>query len=212
LLIAGSYLIITYMEKINLPKPSEKSKTSVEEALLKRRSIRRFKDEPLKMAEVSQLLWAATGVTDKKGRTTVPSAGGTYPLQAYLVAGNTAGIPAGIYKYERFDNTLAPVVEGDKRLDLANASLYQSSVNEASISIVLTAFYERTTSRYGDRGFRYVHMEAGHCAQNVALQAVGLNLGTVMVGAFNDLDLKKTMALSATEEPLYIIPVGKPKK
>jgi len=104
------------------------------------------------------------------------------------------------------------VVEGDKRSALCTAALGQTALREAPASIVVTAIFERTTQKYRDRGYRYVHMEAGHAAQNVCLQAGSLDLGTVVIGAFYDDDIKKVMQLTATEEPLYIIPVGKRRR
>jgi len=196
-------------EKIRLPEPKYDSNTSVEQALLKRRSVRVYKDEPLALTEVLQLLWAAQGITDPRGFRTAPSAGALYPLELYVVAGNVNDLPDGIYKYKPHKHELAMVVEGDKRTELCNAALDQPSIKDAAAVIVFSAVYERTTGKYGERGIRYVHMEVGHAAQNIYLQAVSLNLGLVVIGAFDDEEVKKIMNMEDKEQPLYIIPVGK---
>jgi SagB-type dehydrogenase family enzyme len=196
-------------EKIKLPEPKYDSNTSVEQALLKRRSVRVYKDEPLALTEVSQLLWAAQGITDPRGFRTAPSAGALYPLELYVVAGNVNDLPDGIYRYKPHKHELAMVVEGDKRTELCNAALDQPSIKDAAAVIVFSAVYERTTGKYGERGIRYVHIEVGHAAQNIYLQAVSLNPGLVVIGAFDDEEVKKIMNMEDKEHPLYIIPVGK---
>ena len=195
--------------KIKLPEPRYDSKTSVERALLERRSVRVYKDEALTLTEVSQLLWAAQGITDPRDLRTAPSAGALYPLEIYVVAGNVNDLPAGIYKYKPHQHELEMVIEGDKRTELCNATLDQPSVKDAAAVIVFSAVYERTTEKYGERGIRYVYMEVGHAAQNVYLQAVSLNLGTVVIGAFDDEEVKKILNMGDKEQPLYIMPVGK---
>ncbi|HBR21926.1 MAG TPA: nitroreductase [Nitrospiraceae bacterium] len=196
-------------EKIKLPEPKYDSNTSVEQALLERRSVRVYKDESLTLTEVSQLLWAAQGITDPRGFRTSPSAGALYPLELYVLAGNVNDLPNGVYKYKPHKHELAMVVEGDKRTELCNAALDQPRVKDAAAVIVFSAVYERTTGEYGERGIRYVHIEVGHAAQNIYLQAVSLNLGTVVMGAFDDEEVKKIMNIGDKEQPLYIMPVGK---
>jgi len=196
-------------EIIKLPAPRYDSNVSIEKALLKRRSVRDYKDKPLKLAEVSQLLWAAQGITGTYGLRTAPSAGALYPLEAYIVAGNVNDLPDGIYRYKPHVHELEMVTKGDKRKELCNAALGQPSVRDAALVIIFSAVYERTTVKYGERGIRYVHMEAGHAAQNVFLQAVALNLGTLVIGAFYDDVVKKVMNMAGGEQPLYIMPVGR---
>jgi len=197
-------------ESIKLPEPKYDSSISIEQALLERRSVRAYQDEPLTLTEVSQLLWSAQGITDpKRGFKTAPSAGALYPLEVYVVIGNIEGITEGVYKYMPYKHELVMVRNGDVRDKLAVAALGQACVRKGAIAIVFSAVYERTTRKYGDRGIRYVHMEAGHAAQNVCLQAVSLNLGTVVVGAFRDNEVSKILNLPDEEQPLYILPVGK---
>jgi SagB-type dehydrogenase family enzyme len=197
-------------DKIDLPSPDYKSKTSVEEALLKRRSTRDYKDEPLTLMDISQLFWAAQGVTDSRwSLRTAPSAGALYPLEIYLVAGKVTGLAKGVYKYKPATHQLIKIKDGDIKKQVASAALGQRCIENGTVVIVLSAVYERTTKKYGDRGIRYVHMEAGHAAQNIYLQAVSLNLGTVAVGAFKDAEIRKVLSIPESENPLYIMPVGK---
>ena len=196
-------------DRIKLPEPKHDGNVSIEKALFDRRSIRAFGDEPLAIEDISQLLWAAQGITDPSGYRAAPSAGALYPLEAYLVAGKVTALPSGIYKYNPRGHELIRVMGGDKRMELCNAALGQTSIKHAPASLVLAAVYERTTKKYGDRGIRYAHMEAGHAAENVCLQGVSLGLGTVVIGAFYDDDVKKVMQLAGQEEPLYIIPFGR---
>lgn len=197
---------------IKLPSPVYDSNTSVEEALLKRRSIRNYSSKQLNLTELSQILWSAQGITDKtSGLRTAPSAGALYPLEIYVAAANVKDLNPGIYKYNPQDHSLKKISEGDKRTEISNASLQQESITSASAIVVITAVYERTSVKYGKRTERYVNMEVGHVGQNIYLQAVSLGLGTVMVGAFNDEALKKVLTLPDNEHPLALYPLGKIK-
>ncbi|MDI6715423.1 MAG: SagB/ThcOx family dehydrogenase [Actinomycetota bacterium] len=195
---------------VRLPEPRYRSSISVEEAILRRRSIRRYKDEPLALEEVSQLLWAAQGITEPyKGLRAAPSAGALYPLETYLVAGNVNSLPAGVYKYRPFGHDLIKTLDGDIRTKLAIAAINQTKIKKAAASIVFSAVYERTVSKYGNRGIRYVHMDLGLAAENVYLQAVSLGLGTLAVGAFDDLSVKVILDMPQEEYPLCIMPIGR---
>lgn len=194
---------------IELPEPRLKSSVSLEETLFQRRSFREYADAALTLEEVSQLLWAAQGITVEWGGRTVPSAGALYPPEVYLVVGNVENLTPGVYKYKPGAHELAKVKDEDVREELAEAALGQTWVKEGAIDIVIAAVYDRTTRKYGDRGVRYVHMEAGHAAQNIYLQATALNLGMVTIGAFYDDQVKKIMSMPENEDPLYVIPVGK---
>jgi SagB-type dehydrogenase family enzyme len=192
-------------KEIKLPKPKEKGSISIEETLNKRRSVRDYKTDSLNLEQVSQLLWAASG--RNVYRRTVPSAGATYPLEIYLVVGKVEGLEPGIYQYSSSKHSLKMTKEKDVRNGLSRAALGQEMIVEAPVNIIIAAEYDRTTGHYGQRGSRYVHMEVGHVGQNVSLQAVALSLGTVMIGAFEDREVKEVLGIK--EEPLYIIPVGK---
>lgn len=196
-------------EDIQLPQPYDDGHVSVEKALLLRRSVREYSDSPLALNEISQLLWAAQGNTSPAGFRTAPSAGALYPLVIYLVAGNVNDLPPGVYRYKPKSHALANVIKGDKRAELSAAALGQSCVKKSAAVIVLAAVYERTMRKYGQRGIRYVHIEAGHASQNIYLQAVSQDLGTVEIGAFDDEKVKKALHMLTIEQPLSIMPVGK---
>ncbi len=196
-------------EVIKLPQPVYDNKTSLEKILKERRSIRQYKNLPITLSDLSQLLWAAQGISGSGGRRTAPSAGALYPLEVYVVAGNVGDLPVGIYLYKPRDHGLLKMADGDKRIELSRAALGQSPIRNAAAVLVLSAVYERVTIKYGERGIRYVHMEAGHAAQNVLLEAVSLGLGTVVIGAFHDEQVKTVLRLPAGEHPLYIIPLGR---
>ena len=190
---------------ISLPKAKEKGATSLEQTLNERRSVRDYKTDPLGLEEVSQLLWAASGVN--LYRKTTPSAGATYPLETYLAAGEVGGLEPVFYHYSPSVHGLEIVRDEDVRKNLSRAALGQGIIARAPIDIVIAAEYGRTAVRYGQRAARYVHMEAGHAGQNISLQAVALGLGTVMIGAFDDEKVRAILGIR--EEPLYIIPVGR---
>lgn len=200
-------------EIIKLPPIKYKSAISVEEAIFNRRSVRRYRDFPVTLEQVSQLLWSAQGITSECGFKfrAVPSAGATYPLEVYLVAGKVIGLDPGLYHYLPDSHSIALIKSGDLRDALARAAFSQEYIAQAPMDIVICAVYERTTSRYGTpRGIRYVDMEAGHTGQNISLQAITLGLDTVMIGAFNDDAVAKVLELTGSEKiPIYIIPVGK---
>ncbi len=196
-------------KRIGLPAPKIDGATSLEKALRERRSIRDFKRKPLSITELSQLLWAAQGITAPGGRRTAPSAGALYPLELYLVANNVEGLSEGVYKYRPDGHELIRTVGGNKSIELSGAALGQTSVRDAAAVLLLAAVYERTTAKYGERGVRYVHIEVGHVGQNVCLQAVALRLGAVVIGAFDDSQVKRIAKLLPKEEPLYLIAIGR---
>ncbi len=186
---------------IQLPAPAYDAKYDLNQALQHRRSFREYRDQPLSLAEIGQLLWAGQGVTTLGGA--------LYPLEAYVVAGQVEDLAAGIYKYDPKRHTLQKKHDGDRREQIAAASLDQHWMARGAAMIAFAAAVERTTSRYGERGSRYVFMEAGHAAENVLLEAVALNLGALVVASFSDEEVKKLLALPANEEPLCLVPVGK---
>ncbi len=193
----------TPADRVALPPPQQSGGVSVEEALARRRSVREFTSKPLSDREISQLVWAAQGITHGEGLRTAPSAGALYPLELY-VADTT-----GLYRYDPQHHQLQRRSSRDLRSALYQAAHEQEAVREAPAVFIITAVYSRTARKYGTaRAPRYVHMEAGHAAQNLLLQAVALGLGAVPVGAFDDAQVQKALGLSAEEQPLYLIPAG----
>jgi SagB-type dehydrogenase family enzyme len=190
----------------DLPTPSLSAELSLEEALASRRSVRDYDDEPLTTAEIGQLLWAAQGITSEQGYRTAPSAGALYPLEIYLLTAD------GVFHYDPYRHRLTRTSEIDARPELYQPALHQEPVRAAPAVFVVTALYARTAQRYGDqRGNRYVHLEAGHAAQNLLLQATAMGLGAVPIGAFNDQEVQQALGLLADRQPLYLIPVGHPE-
>jgi len=197
-------------ESLTLP-PITGEEGSLKDLIYQRVSRRDFSDKALELDQAAILLWSAGGINidGVTGPTrAIPSAGATYPLDFYLVAGNVTGLEPGVYSYDYVNHLLVAVSEGDKLELLANAALNQNFIADAPAAIVMVAFYERTTERYGERGGRYVHMDAGYASQNVYLMAVEMGLITVAIGAFNDGEVAEI--LSTGGEPLLIMPVGLP--
>lgn len=195
--------------EIKLPEHAKDSTFSLEKSLTLRRSIRKFINQPLSQGNIAQLLWAAQGITHSSGYRTAPSAGALYPLEVYLVVGMVDKLYPGIYHYQPHHQKLISIKEGDFRDLLSNAALGQKTILRAPAAIAIAAVYERTTGKYGRRGVQYVHMDAGHAAQNICLQATALGLGTVPIGAFHDKKVAATLQLPENQIPLYILPVGK---
>lgn len=190
-------------ETIKLPLPKLDSNVSVEKALLERRSLRGYKEEPLTLNELSQILWAAQGITEpKRGLRTAPSARALYLLEIYVLPGNVPNLPMGIYKYQPQGHELIKVAEGDKKAELFKA-VGQSPIKNAPVALVFTGLMEKAQRP------TWMYLEAGHASQNVYLQAVSLKLGTVAMAGFKEEEVKKALNLSEKEQPLYIMPIGK---
>jgi SagB-type dehydrogenase family enzyme len=186
----------------SLPRPRHSAPLPLEQALAARRSHRDFTPQPLTELEISQLLWAAQGVTAEWGARTAPSAGGLYPLELYLLT------PDAYRHYRPEGHRVELLALEDLRPEAAAAALHQPAVGAAALAIVITAVYARTVKKYGARGRRYVELEAGHAAQNVLLQAVSLGLAAVPIGSFDDQRLAQALRLPSDRAPLYIVAVG----
>jgi SagB-type dehydrogenase family enzyme len=197
-------------QNIPLPTPKASGDNSLEQLLKKRRSVREFRDDALNLQQLGQLMWAAQGITHGEGLRTAPSAGALYPLELYVAAGKVEGLAAGLYHYYSGEHRLINTTSGDLRKSLSRSALQQPWVQHAPMVIVIAAKYSRTTRKYGDRGIRYVHIEAGSVAQNIYLQAQTLGLGTVIVGAFDDEAVASALHLPSDVRPLLLMPVGVP--
>ncbi|MBM4286220.1 MAG: SagB/ThcOx family dehydrogenase [Deltaproteobacteria bacterium] len=197
-------------EVIKLPPPAHQGSMSVEAALKARRTVRRFAARGLSLAQISQLLWATDGTSDPRGLRTAPSAGATFPLEIYLVAGDrgVGQLAAGLYRYRPQEHALELTQKGDLRQAVARACLFQAWMAEAPVMVVIAAEFARCTARYGQRGVMYTHMEVGHAGQNLFLQAEALGLGAGIVGAFEDRGLSQVLKLPSHHPPLLVMPVG----
>jgi SagB-type dehydrogenase family enzyme len=176
--------------------------SQLEDLLAARRSVRGFAADDLTDEQVGRLLWAAQGVTSDFGGRTAPSAGALYPLELFVVTS------AGVDHYLPEGHRTEQKAGVDLREELAAAALDQEALHSAPAVFVIAAEYARTETRYGDRAERYVHLEAGHAAQNLLLQAVDLGLGAVPIGAFDDAAVQEVLGLPTEWVPLYLIPVG----
>ncbi len=215
-LMAGFFVLNPAWGEMKLPRPSFSGNMSVEAAMVAKKSVRSFSPSPLNLNEISQLLWSANGnlaYDAVSGATTkvLPSAGGLYPLEIFLVTGKdtVTGLSAGVYQYRPAKNSLETISSEDSRASLAQAALGQMWLARAPALIIIAADFARTTAKYRDIGVRYVCMEAGNSNQNLYLQtaALGLNAGTV--GAFNDAAVAQAIKLPRNISPLLIFAVGK---
>ena len=187
---------------INLPEPNQDSSVSLEQAITKRRSRRKFVSKALTLEQIGQLCWAAQGQEAHIRYRTAPSAGATYPLELLVVTCD------GLFQYLPAKHSLERLTDQNLRTELTMAAWGQKFIVDAPLTLVFAAQFSRTTGRYGQRGIRYVYIEAGHAAQNVHLQAEALGLGSVAVGAFDDTSVSKVLSLPDYLEPLYMVIVG----
>lgn len=197
---------------IALPEPRRHSGCSVEASLAARRSTREFSGEALTLAEAGQLLWAAQGITHGEDFRTAPSAGALFPLELYLVAGRVEELEPGVYHYLPVNHSIYLRKGGDLRMEVAEAALGQFWIADAAAILVIAAVEHRTAAKYGAAADRFIAIEVGHAAQNVALQGIALGLGTGFVGAFDERALTRLPLLASGEEAYYFLPLGRPRK
>jgi SagB-type dehydrogenase family enzyme len=191
--------------------PSIEVRGDLLRTIMERRSIRRYSHKPLNLKQLSLLLWSSYGCIDQGcRRRTVPSAGATYPMEIYVFIrrNGVENVGPGMYYYEPERHVLILRRRGDYSEELYRACLHQRWVRDAPVNIVVTSLYEKTTAWYGERGFRYIFIEAGHIGQNIYLVATLLGLGTVGVGAFIDDEVRRIIGLSDKYLVIYILPVG----
>jgi SagB-type dehydrogenase family enzyme len=197
--------------QMNLPKPRLTGDVSVEQAIKHRRTIRSYLSKSLTLEQLSQIFWAAQGITEDRGyKRSAPSGGALYPMDIYAIVGDNGvqGLKAGIYHYDPHNHSAVLIVEGDFRKDVARTALSQMWMASAPLNLVITSEYRRITRKYGARGERYAMIEAGHIGQNIFLQAEALGLRAGIVGAFHDDDIIRVMNIARSHEPLIILPVG----
>ncbi|MGD9402819.1 MAG: SagB/ThcOx family dehydrogenase [bacterium] len=197
---------------VNLPEPDHDGLT-VEEAIRQRRSVRVYAAEAVTLAEISEILFAAQGVTGEAGGRALraaPSAGATYPFEVYVFANRVEGLEPGLYRYLPHGHELEMLRAGNLGEALSEACLGQDMPAEAACTLVLAAVPERTTDVYGERGIMYVYMEAGHISQNIYLQCASLGLGAVAVGAFHESGVDALIGLDGEHESaVYVNCIGR---
>ena len=184
------------------------------DALARRRSLRAYSPDALALGELGALLWAAAGITARQDGfafRTAPSAGGLYPIEHYVVANDVEGLEQGLYHYDVLGRALERLYTVDLRLPIARAALDQRIAAEAQAVFVWTAVLERSRWKYGERFLRYVLLDAGHIAGNVALAATALGLGTCQIAAFFDEETAAILGVDPEQEPvIYMSTAGRP--
>ncbi len=186
--------------------PVNSATLTLDDVLRRRRSVREFAPTPLTDSEIHALLWAAQGITDSEGRRAAPSAGARYPLEVYAVT------PNSIVHYDPATNATAVVARGDRRAALRAAAADQAFVEEAALTVALTAVKARTAERYGPGlAARYILLDTGHAAENVLLEAVALGLGAVPMAKFDPAAVQAVLGIPADHEPIELIAIGHPR-
>jgi SagB-type dehydrogenase family enzyme len=176
---------------------------SLEKALSERRTMRSYSDQALTLADISQILWAAQGITEpKRGLRTAPSAQASYLMNVYILTGRVNDLSMGMYQYQPKGHKLVKVASGDVKNNLYSAAP-QKPINNAPAAIVITGQAGKAKNPY------WIYLEAGHIAQNICLEAVSRNIGTVTMAGFKPEEVKKALKLPDNEQPVYIMPIGK---
>ncbi len=203
-------------DTIALHIPENPPQTTLHSTLEKRKSVRTFTDTPLTKEQLSYLLWASTGIQRREGGheyRTAPSAGGLYPIETYLIAHNVNGVPGGVYHYYIKEHFLEQIATGDFREDIRLAALYQEMCFHAPVVFVWSATFYRAKWKYHQRAYRYIYLDAGHIAENLALAATALGLGSCQIGALFDDEVNVILGVDGIEEStIYMSVVGEPKK
>jgi SagB-type dehydrogenase family enzyme len=207
--LAFTASLFAEQDMIKLPAPKLESAVSLESAIAARRSVRDFTQDSLSLEQLSQLLWAGQGITNKEEELrAAPSAGALYPMELRVVAQRVEGLVPGLYVYRHEAHALEAQREPEPGMSFGEAAYMQDWIEEAAVVIFITATPSRTRVKYGERTERYLFLEAGHIGQNILLQAVALGLGGTPVGAFDDDRIARF--LGTRQKPLYILPVGHP--
>jgi len=193
-----------FTKQIDLPHANAAGTVSLEEAIARRRSVRRYRPDAIPLASIGQLLWAGQGITRDNDRRAAPSAGALYPLELYTVSATEIMhyLPQGHRAETRSSNDLRP--------ELRALSVDQASVGTAPLLIAVAAESARLNERYGARAVPYTNMEVGHATQNILLQAVVLGLAAVPVGAVDGPGAARALGLPAGQTVAYLVPVGYP--
>ena len=197
--------------EVKLPAPKLKGSVSVEDAIKRRRTVRSFSSALMTLDALSQILWSAQGITEEGGfKRAAPSAGATFPIEVYFACGDKSvkGLRGGIWRYVPKGHSIARVAPQDVRATLARHSLGQMWAAKAPLTAAIVCDYSRTTARYGKRGVKYVHFEAGSVSENIFLECQAQGLSAGIIGAFDDKAISADLKLPKNLEPLLLMPVG----
>lgn len=200
--------------KIELPKVNTIETESLKYVIQNRKSIRNFTKEPLSKEHLSFLLWASTGIQRKERGfefRTAPSAGALYPIETYIVINNVKNISQGVYHYNIRNHYLEEIKKGDFRADITEAALNQQMCYYAAAVFIWTSIFNRSKCKYGQRAYRYIYLDAGHIAENLALSATSINLGTCQIAALYDDEVNKIINVDGFDEStIYLSVAGVP--
>jgi SagB-type dehydrogenase family enzyme len=210
----GTYKEYPGCTTIQLDPPQEQGGMPLWEVIKCRRSTRNFKGQILEKDILSQLLWASQGITNKSFGSelrAVPSAGALYPVETYLVINSVQGIEPGIYHYGVKTHGLRCLKEGNFNSNVSRAALDQNFVIPANVIFIWTAIFARSKWKYGERAYRYVYLDAGHIAQNLANAAVSYGLGSCQIAALYDDEINSIIDVDGEKESVvYLTAVGHP--
>ena len=204
------YKIYPNSKKIKLNKPNISTKIVLEEILMKRKSIRDFSKKPISIQDLSYLLWASTGIQRKEYGyefRTAPSAGALYPIETYLVINNVENVPQGVYHYLIKEHALEELRLGDFRVNIAKAALDQYMCSTAAVVFIWTAIFNRSKCKYGERAYRYIYLDAGHIAQNLALASTSLDLGCCPIAALYDDEVNRIISVDGVKESVIYMSI-----
>jgi SagB-type dehydrogenase family enzyme len=205
-----------HVDAIALPDAAPPD-VSFSDVITRRRSASAFKADAMPLENLAAILRSAYGVTSRfevepgiyQTLRTVPSAGALFPLEVYCLAFNIDGLPPAVYHYDPTRDVLERTRNGDVRSELAESMPMAQLVASCPVALVVTAMLWRSRFKYGQRGYRFALLEAGHLAQNVLLASEALDLGSVPVGGFYDHKLATLVAIDGVNEvPLYVLPIG----
>jgi len=204
----------TNVQIVNLPEPKDLSGMSLDQALRKRKSMREYSLEPIQLDQLSYILWAANGICNREENQefrTAPSAGALYPIETYLVVSNVSDLNPGIYHYSVQKHELETLKIGKFTREMVRAGMGQEMLGKAAVTFVWTAIFERSKWKYRQRAYRYIYLDAGHIAENLALAATSLGLGSCQIGALYDDEVNLIINVDGVEESvLYMSTVGQP--
>jgi SagB-type dehydrogenase family enzyme len=211
---AGEIVSLPAVGKLEMPD------LQLYKAIEQRRSLRDYADQPLSQNELSFMLWASSWARDFRSNErmeitlrNVPSAGARHPLETYLDIRKVEGIKPGLYYYHPIKHCLVLLDSSSvKATQIFDACMRQGMVEASAVNFILSAVPYRTSWRYGQRGYRYLYLDAGHVGQNIHLAAEAIGAGACMIGAFLDEAMNEALNLDGTDEfVIYIASVGKKK-
>ncbi|SMD14781.1 SagB/ThcOx family dehydrogenase [Sporomusa malonica] len=197
------------------PKGFNPADISVTDAISQRVSVRKYADKPLTLHELSYLLWCTQGVKSIKSHLAtfrnVPSAGARHAFETYLLVNHVTGLIPGLYRFLAVDHQLVRMEAPDNIGDIiTEACIKQKFVQTSAVTFIWTAATYRMTYRYGQRGYRYLHLDAGHVCQNLYLAAEAIDSGVCAIAAFDDDKLNQALHIDGHEQfAIYVATLGK---